>query len=66
MDENQLACMLSSPLMFLGAILSVIHLYFHTSKANANLLMNTVVFLLIGISFELLRRVTYFKQIISL
>ncbi len=54
--ENQLACMLSSPLMFLGAIITAIHLFVHTSETKTNLFINTVVFLLIGIAFELLRR----------
>lgn len=54
--ENQLACMLSSPLMFLGAIINFFHLFFHNSQINTTLLIDMTIFLLLGMSFELLRR----------
>lgn len=54
--ENQLACMLSSPLMFLGAFITFIHLFFPNAHTNTSTIINMVIFLLIGISFELLRR----------
>ena len=54
--ENQLACMLSSPLMFLGSFISLLHLLFFKINNNTNLLINMIVFLCIGIFFELLRR----------
>jgi diguanylate cyclase (GGDEF)-like protein len=53
--ENQLACMLSSPLMFAGAIISFIHLFINT-HSRTNLIINMLIFLFIGISFELLRK----------
>lgn len=54
--ENQLACMLSSPLMFLGTLVSFLHFLLYKTDNRTNLLINMLIFLCIGISFELLRR----------
>ncbi len=54
--ENQLACMLASPLMFLAAIITLVYLFIPTAEPKANLFINMMLFLLIGCSFELLRR----------
>lgn len=54
--ENQLACMLSSPLMFLGTLICFLHLLLNKADSRTNLFINMIVFLCIGISFELLRK----------
>jgi diguanylate cyclase (GGDEF)-like protein len=54
--ENQLACMLSSPLMFLGAFISFINFFIYRDESRTNIFINMMVFLCIGISFELLRK----------
>jgi diguanylate cyclase (GGDEF)-like protein len=54
--ENQLACMLSSPLMFLGALIRFLYILFNRIDSNTNPIINIIVFLCFGISFELLRK----------
>lgn len=63
--ENQLACMLFSPLMFIGTIVSLFRFFlFHTSDTS-EMLINAFIFLVLGISFELLRRSKLRISIIS-
>lgn len=54
--ENQLACMLYSPLMFTSALINLSRLFAHKSVFRIDLLINMMVFLLIGISYEYLRK----------
>lgn len=53
--ENQMACMLASPIMFLGALVSIAAYYFFLSP-QGDTILNSIIFLVLGISFELLRK----------
>ncbi len=64
--ENQLACMLSSPLMFLGTFISLLHVLFYKTDNKINLFINMLFFLIIGISFELLRRAKLRVALVSM
>ena len=54
--ENQLACMLFSPLMFVGTLVSLFRFFMFHSSGNNDILINAFIFLFLGLSFELLRR----------
>ncbi|MHB8130292.1 MAG: putative bifunctional diguanylate cyclase/phosphodiesterase [Mobilitalea sp.] len=54
--ENQLACMFASPIMFLGMLMNFVlgYLIFHQDLRNV--LLNSFIFLTLGIMFELLMK----------
>jgi diguanylate cyclase (GGDEF)-like protein len=54
--ENQLACMLSSPLMFLGALIRFLFILLNRTDRSTNVIINIIILLCFGISFELLRK----------
>lgn len=62
--ENQLACMLSSPLMFLGGILCLIHLFFLGSGYRTSIIINATAFFILGVLFEIVR-ISKFKVLIA-
>lgn len=46
--ENQLACMLTSPLMFLSTMICFLHLIIIRTDHNNDLIINMVIFFLLG------------------
>lgn len=54
--QNILSCMLASPLLFLGAIANVIIVYFFWSGNLTEVLTNSAIFLLLGLTFETISR----------
>lgn len=54
--ENQLACMLFSPIMFIGALARFINSLYRDATLRTDFFINMIVFLILGISFEFLRR----------
>jgi diguanylate cyclase (GGDEF)-like protein len=63
--ENQLACMLASPLLFLRSFISFIYFLFNKTENKTTLFINMIIFLCIGISFELLRRAKLKVSVVS-
>jgi diguanylate cyclase (GGDEF)-like protein len=53
--ENQLACMISSPIMFLGTITSLLLFIFYRKGDKVDIFIDMIIFLVLGIFFELLR-----------
>ncbi len=54
--ENQMACMLASPIMFLASLINFLVVNFILKEALSSVLLNSAIFLILGISFELLLR----------
>jgi diguanylate cyclase (GGDEF)-like protein len=63
--ENQLACMLSSPLLFLSVLVRIVHMIINKTEDKTNIIINMIILLCIGISFELLRRAKLKVDLVS-
>ena len=68
--QNLITCMLASPLLFLGALANIIVVYFLCGGNLTEVLLNSGIFLLLGISFEFISRkklaVNLFDHLVSL
>lgn len=54
--QTIISCMFASPLLFLGAIVNIIVVYFFWGSNLTEVLLNSGIFLLLGISFEFISR----------
>lgn len=68
--QNLITCMFASPLLFLGAIANIVVVYFFWGGNLTEVLLNSGIFLLLGISFEFISRkkldINLFDHLVSL
>ncbi|UYO63349.1 EAL domain-containing protein [Acetobacterium wieringae] len=68
--QNLITCMWASPLLFLGALANIIVVYFFWGGNLVEVLLNSGIFLLLGLSFEFISRkeltINLFDHLVSL